>query len=151
LFKIELEAVIKMTTREHKESFSVFEELESENLRLVAISFSNGYFLGISKKEDLKLGTMAVSLPFTTHLSQSRSKQEELKGSNLLSHKDLTTTTVLGSRNEVMTKALAEKVVFATGKLVYLSANFPENDQELFTEALRLVEQFLKSRQQSIF
>ncbi|MHA1879860.1 MAG: hypothetical protein ACTSYG_05640 [Candidatus Heimdallarchaeota archaeon] len=140
-----------MTTREHKEPFSVFEELESENLRLVAISFSNGYFLAISKKEDLILGTMAVSLPFTTHLSQSRSKQEELKGSNLLSHKDLTTTTVLGSRNEVMTKALAEKVVFATGKLVYLSANFPENDQELFTEALRLVEQFLKSRQQSIF
>jgi len=127
----------------------IFREFQGEHLQLVALSFTNGYFLGISKKDELKLGTMALSLPFTSPVGRGTSHRKEKEGRRELRRGELTTTTLLGSRNEAITKALAEKVVQMTNKLVYLSVNFPENDQELFVEALQLVDQFLREESSS--
>ncbi|NHJ87053.1 MAG: hypothetical protein FK734_16440 [Asgard group archaeon] len=112
----------------------------SENLQLVAMKFLNGYFIAISDKNDLKLGTTAVSLPMTKGLGIKHSLQDE----HPIRDRGVTSATVIGSRNELFAKALVEKAVINTGLIVYLSVNFQENNQELYIESLKLLEKFLK-------
>ncbi|NHJ38733.1 MAG: hypothetical protein FK731_01780 [Asgard group archaeon] len=103
-------------------------EFTSNNLELIGIVFENGYFVTIFEKKSMKLGTIALSLPSPTNIKI----------------KDITTATVIGSRNELITKALAEKITRTTNNLVYLSLNFQENNEDLFKEALKLVERFIE-------
>ena len=61
-----------------------------------------------------------------------------------IDRRGITTATVIGSRNEIITKALAEKITLSTNSLVYLSLNFQENNEELLNESMKLVENFIK-------
>ncbi|MHA1185260.1 MAG: proteasome assembly chaperone 4 family protein [Candidatus Heimdallarchaeota archaeon] len=115
-----------------------FFSAENENLQLVAIIYQNGLFVSISKNEALLLGTTAISLPFSENIGLSRSKKQDG-----FERKGLTTATVLGSRNEIYTKALAEKITQRTGDIVYLSLNIKENETNLYGEAIELVESLL--------
>ncbi|NHK31081.1 MAG: hypothetical protein FK730_06995 [Asgard group archaeon] len=117
-------------------------EFIGENLQLTALAFQNGYFVAISEKIDMKLGTTAISLPISTDLGtrQAPSAKEQIS----FERKGITTATVIGSRNEIITRALAEKITLSTNSLVYLSVNFQENNEELFNEALMLVDSFIK-------
>ena len=116
-------------------------QLESDNLCLVGIRFANGFFLVISERESLKLGTMAISLPtFPIERENETSKKSRRP---IINRKNLSTATVIGTRNELYTKALAEKIVSLTGEMVYLSVNFQENNEELFLEAIGLIDVFL--------
>ena len=120
-------------------------QLESDNLCLVGIKFVNGFFLVISEKESLKLGTMAISLPtFPIERENETSKKSRRP---IIDRKNLSTATVIGTRNELYTKALAEKIVSLTGEMVYLSVNFQENNEELFMEAIGLIDTYLKENE----
>lgn len=121
-----------------------FLELSSENLILLGIEFDNGYFISISDKNTLKLGTTAVTLPNESITEQSLSKGPAIKG--ISSSRGIITATVLGSRNELYAKALAEKLVFMSNKLTYLSVFFDENNEDYFKEAILLVEELIKSK-----
>ncbi len=114
---------------------------EGENLQIIATDFENGIFISISHLGANKLGTTALSLPIDTSLglSSERSYSDSPTG-----RRGLTSATVIGSRNEIYTKALAEKVVRAISKIVYLSTNFKEQNESLFTEAITLVDDLLK-------
>ena len=118
----------------------------SDNLQLIAIAFENGFFIALSPKESLKLGTMSLCLPSAPfsggreNLNLSAVVSQQTK----LPRKKLTTATVLGARNELFAKALAEKVTRATAKMVYLSVNFEEDNSALFTEAMQLLEEWLE-------
>ncbi len=116
---------------------------QSENLQLVVLKFANGFFIAISERSALKLGTTAISLPFAPDLKERNQKQ--IIDFHTLDRRGITTSTIIGTRNELYTKALAEKIVQNTGQLVYLTVNYPENKDELFTEALQLVESFLRN------
>ena len=120
-------------------------QLESDNLCLVGIRFANGFFLVISEKESLKLGTMAISLPtFPIERENETSKKSRRP---IIDRKNLSTATVIGTRNELYTIALAEKIVSLTGEMVYLSVNFQENNEELFLEAIGLIDVFLNENE----
>ena len=120
-------------------------QLESDKLCLVGIRFANGFFLVISEKESLKLGTMAISLPtFPIERENETSKKSRRP---IIDRKNLSTATVIGTRNELYTKALAEKIVSLTGDMVYLSVNFQENNEELFLEAIGLIDTFLNKNE----
>ncbi|TET31256.1 MAG: hypothetical protein E3J70_02600 [Candidatus Heimdallarchaeota archaeon] len=120
-------------------------QLESDNLCLVGIRFANGFFLVISERESLKLGTMAISLPtFPIERENETSKKSRRP---IIDRKNLSTATVIGTRNELYTKALAEKIVSLTGEMVYLSVNFQENNEELFLEAIGLIDVFLNENE----
>jgi len=119
-----------------------FFQLESDNLSLVGIKFTNGYFLVISEKESLKLGTTAISLPIHSFEQEVDSSKKTTKP--IIDRKKLSTATIIGTRNELYTKALAERFVSLTGKMIYLSVNFQENNEELFLEAIKLIEKFQK-------
>lgn len=127
---------------EEKNNENPFFYLEGENLSLVGIRFVNGFFLVISDKESLKLGTMAISLPAfpkeRTSDSPTTSTQPRIE------RKNLSTATVVGTRNELYTKALAERIVSLTGEMTYLSVNFQENNEERYLEAIGLLDEFLK-------
>jgi hypothetical protein len=127
---------------EEKNNANPFFHLESENLSLVGIRFINGFFLVISEKESLKLGTMAISLPAfpKERIRESPSQSNQ----PIIDRKNLSTATVIGTRNELYTKALAERIVSITGEMTYLSVNFKENNEELFLEAIGLLDEFLK-------
>jgi hypothetical protein len=117
---------------------------ENENLQLIAVIYQNGLFVSISKKETLLLGTTALSLPISENIGLSHSKRNDS-----YSRKGLTTATVLGSRNEIYTKALAEKITIRTRKMVYLSLNFKENEENLYGEAIELVDSLLQHLQET--
>lgn len=120
-------------------------QLESNNLCLAGIRFVNGFFLVISEKESLKLGTMAISLPaFPKERENEASKKSRRP---IIDRKNLSTATVIGTRNELYTTALAEKIVSLTGEMVYLSVNFQENNEELFMEAIGLIDTFLNENE----
>ena len=110
--------------------------INGENLHLLAIQFDNGFFVTISDKESFNLGTTALSLPSTTSDESQTPKPQ-------IDRKKLITATVIGSRNELYAKALAEKIVVGQGKMVYLSVYFQENNEDLFIEAIKLVDQLL--------
>ncbi|MFW9922810.1 MAG: hypothetical protein ACFFDW_05915 [Candidatus Thorarchaeota archaeon] len=114
---------------------------EGETLQLHAIKFENGIFIGISPKEKLRLGTVALSVPFDSHLGTRKTTDSP---SATLDRKGLTTVTIFGSRNEIYTKALAERVTLLVQGIVYLSLNIEENDEKKFSEAIHLIEDFLK-------
>lgn len=114
---------------------------EGENLQIIATDFENGIFIAISHAGANKLGTTALSLPVDTHLGLS---SEKGYSDTPIGRRGLTSATVIGSRNEIYTKALAEKVAIATRKIVYLSTNFKEQSENLFTEAITLVDDLLK-------
>jgi len=120
-------------------------QLESDNLCLVGIRFANGFFLVISEKESLKLGTMAISLP--TFPKERENKSSKKSRQSIIDRKNLSTATVIGTRNELYTKALAEKIVSFTGEMVYLSVNFQENNEKLFLEAIGLIDKFLNENE----
>jgi len=120
-------------------------QLESDNLCLVGIKFVNGFFLVISEKESLKLGTMAISLP--TFPIERENETGRKSKRPIIDRKNLSTATVIGTRNELYTKALAEKIVSLTGEMVYLSVNFQENNEELFMEAIGLIDTFLNENE----
>lgn len=117
-------------------------EYTSENLQLLGITFQNGYFVAIYEKKNMKLGTTALSLPVTTNTESKHtiSVNEKIP----FNRKGITTATVIGSRNEIITKALAEKITLSTNGLVYLSVNFQEDNKEFFNEAMKLVEKFIE-------
>ena len=92
---------------------------EGEQLQLIATDFNNGLFIAISELGANKLGTMALSLPIDTSLGISAERRRDDS-----QRRGLTSATVIGSRNEIYTKALAEKVAIATKKMIYLSTNF---------------------------
>jgi hypothetical protein len=120
---------------------------ETTNLQLAAIIYQNGLFVSISKNETLLLGTMALSLPVSQTIGISRRREESFD------RRGLTTATVIGSRNEIYAKALAEKLTVNTGNMVYLSLNFKENDENLYGEAIELVDsllQYINENKQSI-
>ncbi|MCK5159619.1 MAG: hypothetical protein KAR08_10705 [Candidatus Heimdallarchaeota archaeon] len=120
-------------------------QLESNNLYLVGIRFANGFFLVISEKESLKLGTMAISLP--TLPKERENETNKTTRRPIIDRKNLSTATVIGTRNELYTKALAEKIVSLTGEMVYLSVNFQENNEELFMEAIGLIDTYLNENE----
>jgi hypothetical protein len=107
----------------------------SENLVLMGLLFENGYFISISEKNKFRLGTTAISLPLDQTSDQGFDRPFD--------RRDITTASVIGSRNELYTKALAEKITIATQKLVYLSLNFQENNEELYMEAMKLIDDFV--------
>jgi hypothetical protein len=119
----------------------VFEFID-DNLQLIGLAFQNGYFIAISEKNDMKLGSTAISLPISSDLEPRKTFEAKEKIS--LDRRGITTATVIGSRNSIITKALAEKITLSTNSLVYLSLNFQENNEELFNEAMKLVENFIK-------
>jgi len=131
-----------MTDKEDKTSNFFFKE-ESENLQIIALTFSNGLFIAISEKPEPKLGTTAISMPLSPEIHGKSPR--ELIDKNTFDRRGLTTATILGSRNEMYVKALAEKVVQSTQQLVYITANFPENNDEFFNEAIQLLDEFLKT------
>lgn len=114
---------------------------EGENLQIIATDFENGVFIAISQAGTNKLGTTALSLPVDPSLGLSSERRHSDMPTG---RRGLTSATVIGSRNEIYTKALAEKVAVATSKIVYLSTNFTENSENLFTEASTLVDDLLK-------
>lgn len=120
-------------------------QLESNNLCLAGIRFVNGFFLVISEKESLKLGTMAISLP--TFPKERENEASKKTRRPIIDRKNLSTATVIGTRNELYTTALAEKIVSLTGEMVYLSVNFQENNEELFMEAIGLIDAFLNENE----
>ncbi len=120
-------------------------QLESDNLCLVGISFVNGLFLVISEKDSLKLGTMAISLPTIPKERENETNKKSRRP--IIDRRNLSTATVIGTRNELYTTALAEKIVSLTGEMVYLSVNFQENNEELFMEAIGLIETFLNDNE----
>jgi len=120
-------------------------QLESNNLCLAGIRFVNGFFLVISEKESLKLGTMAISLP--TFPKERENEASKKSRRPIIDRKNLSTATVIGTRNELYTTALAEKIVSLTGEMVYLSVNFQENNEELFMEAIGLIDTFLNENE----
>lgn len=130
-----------MTTEENSE-ISDFIEFNSENLILVGIKFQNGYFISVSNKVAKKLGTTAISLPISQELENIT--QDSSGNRSSLGRRGITTATVLGSRNELFAKALAEKLVILTNQLVYVTVNFDEDNHELFSEALQLIEKIIK-------
>ena len=87
---------------------------EGENLQIIATDFENGIFIAISHIGANKLGTTALSLPVDTSLGLSSERRYSDTPSG---RRGLTSATVIGSRNEIYTKALAEKVAIATVKL----------------------------------
>jgi len=113
---------------------------EGEELQIIATDFENGIFVAISQRGANKLGTTALSLPVDPSLGISSDRRY----SDGPKRRGLSSATVIGSRNEIYTKALAEKVAIATDKIVYLSTNFRENSESLFSEASTLVEALLK-------
>ena len=123
---------------------SPFFTAENENLQLVAVIYQNGLFVSISKNEALLLGTTALSLPISEDIGFSRAKKQDT-----FDRKGLTTAIVLGSRNEIYTKALVEKITMRTGNMVYLSLNFKENEENLYGEAIELVESLLQYLQEN--
>jgi hypothetical protein len=131
-----------MTDKKEEDNNNPFFLIEGENLDLVGIRFANGFFLVISEKESLKLGTMAISLP--AYLKERESKSNKKIRQPIIDRKDLSTATVIGTRNELYTKALAERIVSLTGEMTYLSVNFQENNEELFLEAIALLDDLLK-------
>lgn len=114
---------------------------EGENLQIIATDFENGIFIAISHTGANKLGTTALSLPVDTSLGLSKERRHSDAPTG---RRGLTSATVIGSRNEIYTQALAEKVALATAKIVYLSTNFKEQSESLFTEAITLVDDLLK-------
>lgn len=118
-------------------------KVQSDNLQLIALKFINGFFIAICEKASLKLGTTAISLPFSSDFEKKEQKMRTLD-LHATDRKGITTTTIIGTRNEIFAKALAEKIVQNTSQLVYLTVNYPEKKEELFTEALKLVEKFLQ-------
>ena len=125
--------------KDTKDEPSPFFMAENENLQLLAVIYQNGLFVSISKNEALLLGTTAISLPMSENIGLSRAKKQDG-----IERKELTTATVIGSRNEIYTKALAEKLTASTGNMVYLSLNFKENEENLYGEAIKLVESLLE-------
>ena len=117
-------------------------EISSDNLVLIGLLFDNGCFIAISEKSNVKLGTTAVSLPMSPSLGTTDSPPAQ-KDRISLDRRGITTATVIGSRNEIYTKALAEKITLVTQGLVYLSLNFQEEKDEFFHEALKLADEFL--------
>jgi hypothetical protein len=130
-----------MNDKKSENKKRVFEFIE-DNLQLIGLAFQNGYFIAISEKNDMKLGTTAISLPISSDIGPGKALGTKEKIS--LDRREITTATVIGSRNEIITKALAEKITSSTNSLVYLSLNFQENNEELFNEAMKLVENFIK-------
>ncbi|MEA2071751.1 MAG: hypothetical protein U9O98_10740 [Asgard group archaeon] len=114
--------------------------IEGEKLQLIALKFTNGFFITICHLDEGKLGTMALSLPVTPLMGISRERKQKTRSSK----KGITSTTVIGSRNEVITKALAEKITLNSGKMVYLSTHFKDQDEEMTKEALNLLESYLE-------
>jgi hypothetical protein len=135
--------------QEKKEKNQVSQKKENihqmigENLELLVIVYSNGLFISLSQKEKAKLGTTAISLPLSPELGLSRAKRT--KSPLKRDRQRLTSDIVLGSRNDSITKALAEKVTLATGKMVYLSTNLPREDESMIKEALQLIEKMLET------
>ena len=121
---------------------ALFYQKESENLQIIAVILENGLQINFSPVGKPLLGTVAVSLPVDS-IGLSR----ERKTSKTDFRRGLTTSNVIGSRNEIFAKALAEKAVIKTGKIVYLSVNFEENNEELYIEAKNLLEEFLQTLQ----
>ncbi|NHJ48463.1 MAG: hypothetical protein FK733_11825 [Asgard group archaeon] len=117
-------------------------EFSSDNLILLGLLFDNGCFIAVTEKSNFKLGTTAVSLPMSPSLSTTKSPPSQMERTSL-DRRGISTATVIGSRNEIYTKALSEKITLATEGLVYLSLNLQEEKEELFHEALKLVEEFL--------
>lgn len=137
----------KMAKNEEKEK-SLFSTFSSKHLELAGLSFENGYFISIFPKEDSKLGTMALCLPTeplmgVTKQAQKGVQETSIRDRSVRRKGRLTTVTVLGTRNEVFAKAFSEKVTQITGKMVYLSVNFEEDQQELYNEAMDLLDKFL--------
>ena len=106
--------------------------IKGDKLQILATEFENGLMVAISEKDKNKLGTMALSVPM-----ESKTGIPDRRG--------LTSTTIFGTRNEITTKALAEKITQRLQKIVYFSMNIKENDEELFNEALLLVESLFES------
>ncbi len=117
-------------------------KIESENLQLIAIHFTNGFFVSISEKDSLNLGTTAISLP-TASVQQGSGTGFDKITQPRIDRRELMSATVIGSRNELYAKALAEKIVVGQGKMVYLSVYFQENNEDLFLESIKLIEQLL--------
>ncbi|HUU79173.1 MAG TPA: proteasome assembly chaperone 4 family protein [candidate division Zixibacteria bacterium] len=121
-----------------------FYQAKGENLQLIVTIFENGFFISLSSLGAPKLGTVALCLPIDPTIGISR--ERKFSGTSL-DRRGITTTTVIGSRNEIFAKALAEKAVMKTKKIVYLSVNYDDNNNELFTESLQLLEEFLQTVQ----
>ena len=121
----------------------IFFSIQSDNLQLVAIRFQNGFFIAICENERLKLGTTAISLP-NIFDNENIEKNTSGKDGFLPGKERLISATVIGSRNELFAKALAEKATRKINTIVYLSIFFKENNQELFTEAISLIDDFIK-------
>lgn len=132
-----------MNSEKDKNTANEIIKEKSENLVLLGIKFENGYFISISKKDSHKIGTTAITLPFDRNQNPTGDSSPQLKINR--QRRALTTATVLGTRNELFAKALAEKLVYATNKIVYLSVFFDENDEELFKESLSLIEKITKN------
>ncbi|HUT81571.1 MAG TPA: hypothetical protein VMZ29_10250 [Candidatus Bathyarchaeia archaeon] len=132
-----------MISNNNSDDDFLFKE-QSDNLQLIALKFVNGFFITICEKTSLKLGTTAISLPYSPDFER-KDQNMRVIDSHILDRRGITTTTILGSRNELFAKALAEKVVQNTSQLVYLTLNYPEKNEELFVEAIKLVEKFIQS------
>ncbi len=117
-------------------------KIESENLQLITMHFANGFFVSISEKDSLNLGTTAISLPSASTQQVSGTGFDKTTQPHI-DRRELITATVIGSRNELYAKALAEKMVVGLGKMVYLSLYFQENNEDLFLESIKLIEQLL--------
>ena len=84
-------------------------------------------------------------LSFEKDLKKIKNKSIKKSDKLIIDRKRLSTATVVGTRNDLYAKALAEKTVMQSGEMVYLSVNFQENNEELFLEAIDLINQFLNS------
>lgn len=125
----------------NEETETIFYHKESENLEIIVVVFENGFQITFFPIGKPKLGTIAVSIPVdNVGLSRER-KMTEID----MKRRGLTTANVIGTRNEIFAKALAEKAVIKTGKIVYLSVNFEENNNDLFIESMKLLEDFLQT------
>ncbi|MBD3189202.1 MAG: hypothetical protein GF308_01085 [Candidatus Heimdallarchaeota archaeon] len=141
-------------TQNEGEKKAIFSTFSSKHLELVGLTFENGFFISLFPKEEAKLGTMALSLPTEPLIGITRKAQKNTGGISIRDRSvgrkgRLTTVTVLGSRNEVFAKAFSEKVTQITGKMVYLSINFEEEQQELYNEAMDLLDKFLNEHLQA--
>ncbi|MHA1651074.1 MAG: hypothetical protein ACTSYB_12835 [Candidatus Helarchaeota archaeon] len=88
----------------------------------------NGLFLLISDKA-AQLGTIAIGLP-------------TLLGKNGISTSSI--PIVFGIRNDLLTRAIAERVAFRCKKIVIASTHLSEEAAELSQRTLRFVEEVIK-------
>ena len=106
-------------------SFS--EEIETGDHRFIAILFklSNALIAFIYEGDNMKLGTLAVAMP-------------QFEGKTCIS------SILLGDRNIVLTKILAERLSSASNGIALVSTNLPEiQEAEISSAIFKLIQKLL--------